>query len=327
MRIVLDTMGGDKAPDEVVKGGMAAARDLGVQVVLVGPQPEIERILGGSSLPGLHIVHAPEVIGTDESPVQALRRKPKSSLAVGFGLLRDGQADALVSAGNTGALMAGALLALGSVEGMRRPALCADVPVLSGGHVTILDVGANVDARPEDLYQYAVAGDLYRRHLDPNRVPRVGLLNIGGEAAKGNELTRAAYPMLQQGPFHFVGNIEARDVPQGPADVLVCDGFVGNIVLKLYEGLGLGLFRLLRQELSANWRGRVGGLIARPVFRSLARRVDYEEVGGAPLFGPRGAVIKCHGASGARSITNGIAVARNFVAQGFVAELEAHLKG
>ncbi len=319
-------MGGDNAPDEVVRGAIEATRRLGVGVVLAGPPRRIEPILAeaGGRL-NVEIAPAEEVIGFEESPVQALRLKPNASLPVAVDLVQSGRCAAMVSAGNTGALMAASLLKLGRVSGLRRPGLMATLPGVKGGAMLLIDVGASADARPEQLQQYAVAGSLYAEHVMGIASPRVGLLNIGAEANKGSELVRTAYGLIGQTDVNFVGNVEARDLPDAPCDVVVTDGFVGNVVLKLIEGLGMGFFSLLRSEVGHSSRGRIGAMLLRPALRRMIRRMDYAEYGGAPLIGPRGAIIKCHGSSGAQAIMNGIRVGRDLVEGGFLEAMEQRL--
>ena len=326
MRVVVDAMGGDHAPAEVVRGAHQAATDLGIAVTLVGDEGQVRAVLDELPKGGdIHVVHAPDVIGTGESPIRALKAKPNSSLARALREVQSGRGEALVSAGNTGALMSGSRLEFGMMEGLRRPALGAVVPVFEGHPYLLLDAGANVDARPEDLLQWAVVGSIYCEKVLGRPEPRVGLLNIGREENKGNDLTRAAHGLLKGAPLQFVGNVEPRDLPFGVADVVVADGFVGNAILKLSEGFGLGVFGFLKREMTASLWTKVGSLFLAPRIRRSTRVFDYAEYGGAPLFGPRVPVIKCHGASKAKAIRNGVRVGHEFASRGTIDRMQSLL--
>jgi glycerol-3-phosphate acyltransferase PlsX len=326
MRIAVDAMGGDHAPADVVLGALEASRSYGIPVCLVGREERIAPFLTQENIQGADFVvmAAPEEIGAHEKPAQAVRQKRLSSIVVGVESVRLGQADAFVSAGNTGALMTASLLGLGKM--MRRPALGVVLPTLSGAPLLLLDAGASVDARPEDLVEYAVAGSLYAEQVLRRPRPSVALLNIGAEESKGNELVRAAYDLLKGQPLNFVGNIEGRDLIAGTVDVVVCDGFVGNIALKVIEGVGSGVFSLLREELAKGFQTRLGGLLVHERMRAVAKRLDYATYGGAPLFGVRGPVIKCHGSSRALAVRNGVRVAHDYVACGAVHSMEDALR-
>lgn len=317
MRIAVDAMGGDRAPAAAVEAAVEAARLGLAEILLVGREDDIRRErerLGAGKVP-VTVVGAEEVIAADDQPVQAIQRKKNSSIVLGTSLVRRGEADAFVSAGNTGALMAAGLFVCGRIPGVRRPAISGVFPTLDGVGCLVLDLGAHMDAEPLNLYQYALMGAVYTEKVRGVARPRVGLLNVGSEENKGNELTRQAYQLLKDGPFHFVGNVEGRDIFTRAADVVVCDGFVGNVLLKTLEGLGQGIFALLRQELAAGWRERLGTLLVRPALKRFARKVDYAEYGGAPLLGVDGVIIKCHGSSDARAILNGIRVAVRVVGE------------
>jgi glycerol-3-phosphate acyltransferase PlsX len=310
--VVVDAMGGDHAPKAPVAAAVAAlARWEGVELVLVGDEERLRHELGPTRPGGgrLRVVAARGTIGPDESPIEALRDKPEASLPVAFSLLAAGEADALVSAGSTGVLMAAAALRIGLLPGVSRPALGAPLPTPEGREVLLMDAGAHMDARPEVLLQYAVMGSLYLERVRGVARPRVGLLNVGTEAGKGNRLVRAAYKLIAAAGLNFVGNVEARDIYRDAADVLVCDGFAGNLVLKGLEGFGLLVRDSLRREMMRDLRGRLGGLLVLPALRRLSRTFDYNETGGAPLFGPAKVIVKCHGASRTTAIANGIAVA------------------
>jgi glycerol-3-phosphate acyltransferase PlsX len=312
--IALDAMGGDFAPAHPVAGAVMAAREFGAHILLVGRAPEIEAELAKHAAAGLplEIVHASEVVGMDESPVTAFRRKKDSSIRVAATLVRDGRAHGVVSAGNTGAVMATVKMLCGVLEGVERPALCAVVPNL-GGLSVWLDVGANVDCRPDHLVQFAVMGHLYAREVIGIGQPRVGLMSIGEEDTKGNDVTREAFRILKEMPVNFIGNVEGRDIFNGKADVIVCDGFIGNVSLKAVESAADAIMHFMREEIGKSMRAKVGYLLARPAFRAFRKKVDYAEYGGVPLLGVRGACIICHGGSSARAMKNAVRVTLDFV--------------
>jgi glycerol-3-phosphate acyltransferase PlsX len=312
--IALDAMGGDFAPAHPVAGAVMAAREFGAHILLVGRAPEIEAELAKHASRGLplEIVHASEVVGMDESPVTAFRRKKDSSIRVAATLVRDGRAHGVVSAGNTGAVMATVKMVCGVLEGVERPALCAVVPNL-GGLSVWLDVGANVDCRPDHLVQFALMGHLYAREVLGISQPRVGLMSIGEEDTKGNEVTREAFRTLKEMPVNFIGNVEGRDIFNGKADVIVCDGFIGNVSLKAVESAAEAIMHFMREEIGKSMRAKVGYLLARPAFRAFRKKVDYAEYGGVPLLGVQGACIICHGGSSARAMKNAVRVTLDFV--------------
>ncbi|MGE5561413.1 MAG: phosphate acyltransferase PlsX [Chloroflexota bacterium] len=322
MRIVVDAMGGDNAPEAVVKGAVEAAEAYSdINVVLSGDEQRLRALVGTGGSGRIEFVHASQVIETGEPPVQALRRKKDSSLVVAINLVRDGKADAVVTAGSTGAFMAGCLLNLGRLPGIDRPALAAVLPTLTGGSL-LIDMGANVDCKPENLLQFAVMGSCYAEAILGVARPRVGLLSVGAEESKGSDLVKAAHGLLREAVgLNFAGNIEARDIPYGAADVVVCDGFAGNVVLKLTEGLASAIFAMLKTELSKSPARKLAAAALRPAFSGLKKKMDYSEHGGAPLLGLKGAAIKCHGSSDARAIRNGVRVARQFVAQGVLTRI------
>lgn len=322
-------MGGDHAPGEIVQGALDAAREFGLGIILVGDEAQLQaevRKRGGVP-DGVIIHHAADVITAHEPPVQAVRRKKDSSLVVAMRLVKEGEADAFLSAGSTGALLAAGLFVLGRMPGVERPALGTAFPTRSGKPVLILDIGANVDNRPEHLVQFALMGRIYSQAVLGRENPRVALLNNGTEAEKGNELTKATYPLLAGlADLNFAGHIEAREVPAGDVDVVVCDGFVGNVVLKLYEGVALTLFDMIKQALTSTVTAKLGALLARPALRQMARKVDWTETGGAPLLGLKAPVIKCHGSSNAKAIRSGLRVTRDLVAAGAVARMEGAIQ-
>lgn len=312
--VALDAMGGDRAPEELVHGGLWAARELGVPVCLVGDGPRLEELLRGESRPeGLTIEHAPETVAMEDHPAEAVRRKRQSSIVVGARLVASGAACALVSAGNTGAAMAASLFHIGRISGVERPAIAIPLPTRTG-FCLVLDAGANAEVRPEHLLQFARMGRIYAQEVYGIREPRVGLLNVGEEPTKGTRVVQEAHGLLSAAEgLGFVGNVEGKDVPHGVADVVVCDGFVGNIVLKLAEGVSSALFDILRRDVFTGWRGAVAGLLLRPALKAVKARLDYAEYGGAPLLGVRGVSIIAHGRSDRRAIFNAIRAAAEAV--------------
>jgi phosphate acyltransferase len=309
--IAVDAMGGDNAPRPEVEGSVLAAREHDVRVLLVG-QPNILRPeLAKHDTENLRIemVPASEVISMQDHPAQAFRRKKDSSMHVAARLVREVKADGMVTAGNTGAAMTVAKFLLGTLESVDRMALAAPFPNAKGGVSVLLDVGANVDSKPEHLVQFAVMGEIYYRATFGSKKPRIGLLSVGEEEIKGNELTRAVYEKLKKLPVHFVGNVEGGDLFSGKVDVIVCDGFVGNIALKICEGLALEIFGLLKKSIKSSLSSQVGYLFSRNAYKGLKQTIDYTEYGGAPLLGLRGVSVIAHGRSNANAIKNAIRVA------------------
>jgi len=311
MRIAVDAMGGDHAPREIVRGAIDYASFSADEVILVGDVPRLEREIAayGKGRPGtIQMVDAPDVIGMGEHPATALRTKRRASIVVATDLVRDGDADAVVSAGSTGATMAAAIFRLGRIEGIDRPALPAHL-VTATGPVMLLDVGANVDSDPENLVQFAAMGAIFAEHVLHVHNPRIGLLNIGEEVEKGNELAREAHAKLSALDLHFVGNVEAHDMIAHRADVVVCDGFVGNVVIKFFEGITSFIFRALREDLQQGPIAPLALLALKPGFDRMKARFDYERYGGAPLLGVKGVSIVTHGRAKARMIENALRVA------------------
>jgi glycerol-3-phosphate acyltransferase PlsX len=315
LTIAVDAMGGDDAPKAEVEGAVRAARDLGVKVLLVGHrdavQPELETHEGYRGLP-VEVVHASERVTMDDSAAKAVRTKRDSSLRVASRLVRDGAAQGFVSAGNTGAVMATAKMVQGVLPGVDRPAIVGILPTLLGTPVVLVDVGANVDCSPRMLAQFAVMGEIYSRTVLRQPRPRVGLLSIGEEEHKGNDLTHGAFPLLKSLNLNFIGNVEGSDIYGGNVDVIVCDGFIGNVALKVSEGLVDMIKHLLREALESTISGKIGYAISKNAFTQFKKRVDYSEFGGAPLLGVRGVCIVCHGRSNANAIKNAIRVAAEF---------------
>lgn len=316
MRIAVDAMGGDNAPRSTVQGALAAVKENpSLTIVLVGDEQGIRSQLSGEIPANIEIVPTTEVIDPDDEPVKAVRRKKNSSLVVAVQMARENLVDAAISAGNTGALMTAGLLYAGRMEGIERPALATFIPNIKGRVTLTLDVGANMDAKPHHLLQYAVMGSLYAERVLGFEKPTVGLLNVGTEEGKGNELTKAVFPLLTNADLNFVGNVEARDVLEGACDVLVCDGFVGNVLLKAVEGAAATIFSQLKQEFTSSLINKVGAAILKPGLMRFRKRMDYAEYGGAPLLGLRSPVIKAHGSSDAKAMKNAIASAATFVQQ------------
>jgi phosphate acyltransferase len=309
--IALDAMGGDHAPRVEVEGAVQAARELGVRVVLAGIEETVRHELKRHKIGDLpiEIAGATDVITMSDSPAQAFRRKKDSSMHIAARLVRDGKADAFVTAGNTGAAMTVARFVLGMLSSVDRPALAWAFPNAKEKVSVILDVGANVDSKPEHLEQFAVMGDVYYRALWGAKRPRVALLSIGEEEMKGNELTREAYSRLKQTSLNFIGNVEGRDVFRGNVDVVVCDGFIGNITLKLSEGLVEHIGGMLKKAIKSSVASQIGYALSKSAFDSFRKRTDYSEYGGAPLLGVRGITIIGHGRSNATAIKNAIRVA------------------
>lgn len=320
-RIAVDAMGTDAAPLPEVEGAILAARERHAKVLLVGPQEILKRELARHSDRHLdiEIVHASEAVTMEEAAARAFRRKRDSSIRVAARLVRERKADGLISAGNTGAVMATAKIVLGTLEGVARPALAAVFPTSQHKAAVLLDVGATVDGKAQHLEQFAVMGEIYYRVIFGVPRPRVGLLSNGEEEQKGNDLTREAFGLLKQLPLNFIGNVEGRDLYNGRVEVIVCDGFIGNVALKISEGLIEAVSSLLKQALSSTLSSKVGYVLSRRAFQNFKKRVDYSEYGGATLLGVRGVCIICHGGSSSNAIKNAIRVAAEF-AEGRVNE-------
>ncbi len=320
MRIALDAMGGDLGSELPIRGALAAVTERDdLEVVLLGPRDLLERQLAdivgrnpAGSTGRIRVEHAPETVSMDESPVEAVRKKKNSTIMVGFDLVRNGQADAVVSAGNSGATMAAAIRRLGRLPGISRPGIASFFPTLKKP-VMIMDIGANVDCRPRHLLQFAIMASSCSCLLNRIERPRVGLLSIGEETGKGNALVKETHALLKESSMNFIGNVEGRDVYSGDVDVIVCDGFVGNISLKISEGLAEAAMQMLKTEIMKTLRAKIGYLLIRKAFHSFRKRVDYAEYGGAPLLGINGTGIICHGTSNAVALRNAIYVAADMV--------------
>jgi glycerol-3-phosphate acyltransferase PlsX len=327
LTIAVDAMGGDHAPRPEVAGSVLAARELGVRVLLVGQPAAIRAELAKHAAPNLpiEVIPANEVITMHDHPAQAFRRKKDSSVHVAARLVREAKAQGMVSAGNTGAVMTVAKFLLGTLESVDRVALAAPFPNAKGGVSVLLDVGANVDSKPDHLVQFAVMGEIYYRATFGHRRPRVGLLSVGEEEIKGNELTREVYTRLKKSPVHFVGNVEGGDLFSGNVDVIVCDGVVGNIALKRCEGLALQIFDVLRKSLKSSLVSQLGALLSQGAFKGLKKKIDYTEYGGAPLLGVRGVCVIGHGRSNANAVKNAIRVAAGLARAGLNEKIEEEL--
>lgn len=321
--LAVDAVGGDHAPHEVVKGALLLAReDPSLRLVLLGPEAIVQAELAaqGDVPVNVSVADAPDTIAMDEHPAQAMRKKRRSSLVLAGQMVKSGAADATFSAGNTGAAMAIATLDIGRIPGIERPAIATTLPTLKS-KTLLLDAGANVDCSPQNLLQFALLGSLYAQKALGRAEPTVGLLSIGAEASKGNELTRAAYPLLQASGLRFQGNVEGKDVFEGAVDVVVCDGFAGNVLLKSGEGVAELIVAILQRELDADPHIAESLDVFAPVFRRLMQRIDYAETGGAPLLGINGVSVIGHGRSRAKAIASGLRAARDLAASGYVAAL------
>ncbi|NLJ66690.1 MAG: phosphate acyltransferase PlsX [Clostridiales bacterium] len=329
MRIIVDAMGGDFAPVEILKGCIDAVGEYGILLTLVGQEEVITEHLQalGASLEPFEIINATEVVEPDEVPVTAIRRKKDSSMVKAFELLRQDPESVFISAGSTGALMAGGLLKVGRIKGINRPALAPLIPTKEQP-VLLVDAGANAECKPENLVQFAIMGSVYMEQVLDRKNPSVGLVNIGTEEGKGNELTKETYIRLkEQGNINFFGNVEARDIPAGIVDIVVCDGFTGNIILKLTEGLATNLFAIMKEEFTKGLIPKIGALLLKPSLKGLKDTMDYAEHGGAPLLGINGGIIKAHGSSDARAIKNAIRQGKKFAEQQVLKNIKSRIVG
>jgi len=327
MNIAVDAMGGDNAPKVVVQGAIKASDELGINIILVGDSEAISVELGGGVKRGLvSIHHCREAVLMDESPLKAIRNKKDSSIRVAFDLLKNGDADAVVSAGNSGAMMAAAILTLGKVEGVERPALACIVPG-TAGEVILIDVGGNVDCRPAHLLQFGIMANAFATSCLGMQRPKVGILNIGEEAGKGNEQVRVAYELLKSSPLNFVGNVEGGQIFSGLAQIVVCDGFIGNVALKLSEGLGASVSSRLEKGIRSSMTGKVLTLLGHNFFKEFKKTLDYAEYGGAPILGIKGVGIVCHGNSSAMAIKNAIKMAVDYAENDVERRLSEQIAG
>jgi glycerol-3-phosphate acyltransferase PlsX len=329
MKIILDGMGGDHAPEEIVKGAVLAASDFEGKILIVGDEPRIRDILSTYEYDRekIDVIHAPEVIDNHDSPVHAIRRKRNSSMVVGLEMVKKGEEDMFISAGNSGAILTGGILVLGRIRGIDRPALGSTYPIMGQGMSMLIDSGANAECKPHNLLQFAIMGSLYMEKVIGVKHPSVGLINMGTEPGKGSKLLKDAYVLLERNKgekhgLNFMGNVEARDVPFGISDVYVCDGLVGNVVLKMTEGMGLSVFGLIKRRLTDGMRAKLGAMVLMKKLNELRKDFDYSEYGGAPVLGVRGAVVKIHGAANALAVRNGILKAVPYVKNKVVETIE-----
>jgi len=326
MKLAIDAMGGDNAPKEIVKGAVEAVSSIdNLDITLIGDEHKIKPYLTDSEY--IHVMHTDEMITSEDEPVRAVRRKKKASLVLMAKEVKEGRADACISAGNTGALMSAGLFGVGRIPGIARPALCPTFPTVGGKGFLLLDVGANVDAKASHLVQYAVMGSIYMEKVRSISKPTVGLLNVGTEEGKGNDLTKKAFAMIQDAPVHFIGNVEARDLLTGVADVVVTDGFTGNIALKTLEGTAMSMFSMIKETFMSSLKTKVAAGMVKKDLKGLKDKLDYSEYGGAGLFGLAAPVIKAHGSSNSRAIFNAIKQASYMVEYNVTETIRTTIEG
>lgn len=327
MIVAVDAMGGDNAPDAVIEGCVEAVNELNVDIIMTGREDYIKSKLSSLKYPTgkIKIVNATEVISNNEPPVMAIRRKKDSSLAKAMQLVKNGDADALVSAGSTGAFLAGSIFVIGRIKGIDRPALAPVMPGRSAPFM-VIDCGANVDCKPNNLLQFAIMGKVYFENILDVKNPSIGLVNIGAEEEKGNELTKATYTLLKESGLNFAGNVEPRDISNGEINIIVCDGFVGNTILKMYEGVASNIFSILKKEIMASLMTKIGGLLLKPIFTDFKKRFDYTEYGGAAFLGVKNICIKAHGSSDAKAFKNAIRQAKIFYDNNVINKIKNELE-
>ena len=323
MKIIVDAMGGDNAPLEIVKGSVEAKNEYGVDIILVGDESVIKKCAADNDvdISGVEIVHASEVIATDEDADSVLKKKPDSSLSVAMKLLAEGKGEALVSAGNSGAICVGGTLIVKRIKGIKRPAFAPVLPHTDGGNFMLIDAGANLECRAEMLFQYAIMASAYMEKVMGVKNPRVGLANVGTEEHKGMELQHNTYELLKNSDLNFVGNVEARDLPSGVCDVCVCDGFTGNMILKTYEGVAKSLFKMIKQLFSKSLKNKIAAGLVLGDLKEMAKTFDYNEVGGAPIMGTAKPVFKAHGSSRAKTFKNAIRLTKAYVEGDVISEI------
>ncbi|MDR0356979.1 MAG: phosphate acyltransferase PlsX [Clostridiales Family XIII bacterium] len=335
MRIILDGMGGDNAPREIVKGAAEISSLIDHEICIVGDEERIKSLLAEfeHDAKRISILHAPDVIGNEDSPVKAVRRKKDSSLVKGMEAVKNGEGDLFISAGNSGAIMSGGVFLLGRIRGIDRPAIGSTYPILGeGGASLLIDSGANAECKPQNLLQFAVMGSIYAKLVLEKRNPSVGLVNMGTEPGKGSAMVKDAFELLERSRngkanINFIGNVEARDVPIGICDVIVCDGFIGNVILKMTEGVALSISHLIRRKFSEGVLAKAGAALLYNKLGELKKAFDYTEYGGAPILGVKGAAVKLHGSSSAKAVRNGIARAIPFMEHNVVATIENAMAG
>lgn len=326
MKIAIDAMGGDYAPEQPVLGALEALQFIDSDIVLIGDETKIKAVLKGKSYDAkrISIVHTTEVIDNEDKPVKAIKAKKDSSMVVGFKLLKEKEIDAFLSAGNTGALLAGGLLKVGRIKGIDRPGLCSVYPTTKGISV-LMDAGANADCKPRNLVEFGVMGSIYAESVLGIPNPKVGLVNIGVEEGKGNNLMIDSYPLLKQAPINFMGNAEARDIPDGVCDVVVCDGFTGNVLLKVSEGVAKTFSGMIKAAVKTSPLTLLGGILLKGGLSQIKKKMDYAEYGGAPFLGVDGLLVKSHGSSNSRAFMNGIRYAEKCVKEDVVGKIKATL--
>ena len=326
MRIVLDAMGGDYGPEVTVPGGIQAANDYGINIIFTGDADRIRKELQKYDYPKEHVevIHCSEEINNKDQPVAAIRRKKDSSMVVGLNLVKEKKADAIISAGNTGALLAGGLFILGRIKGIDRPALAPVYPTIKGVSI-LIDGGANADCKPRNFLEFGIMGNIYASKVLNIKSPKICIANIGTEEGKGNDITKEAYKLCKDAKFNFAGNVEARDIPSGYADVIITDGFTGNIILKLTEGIAGTIFSELKNEFTKNTLRKLAAAILKTGLKDFKTKFDYTEYGGAPFLGVQGNLIKAHGSSDAKAIKNAIRQATNFVKNNVVEEISKEI--
>ena len=330
MRIILDGMGGDNAPLEIVKGAVEASSKIDHQIVIVGREDEINAELAKYNYDEskIQVVHASEVIENEDSPVKAIRRKTDSSMVKGLTMLKDGEGDLFISAGNTGAYMAGSLFILGRIPGIDRPAISSIYPIAGGALPSIIvDAGANSECRPSNLLEFAIMGSLYMEKVMDRKNARVGLVNLGVEENKGTTVTKAAHKLLKEADLNFIGNVEARDVPKGACDVIVCDGFTGNIILKLTEGFAWNLLKTMKKKFTDGLSAKMGAVLLAGKVKEIKDEFDYSEYGGAPILGVNGHVLKIHGSSGSAAVKNAIIKGIPYAQENVVGRITSAMEG
>lgn len=327
MKIAIDAMGGDNAPGAIIEGCIDSLKEIESNIVLVGKEQIIKSELEKrtNNYKKIDIVNADEVITNEDKPVKAIRRKKNSSMAIGFDLLKKREVESFVSAGNTGALLAGGLLRIGRIKGIDRPALASIYPTQNGFSI-LIDAGANAECKPRNLHEFGIMGSVYLENVLNIKNPKVGLVNIGAEKGKGNKLVNEAYDIMKKSNLNFYGNIEARDVPYGIVDVIVCDGFVGNVMLKLTEGVAMNLMSMLKDVFTKDIFSKIGAIILKGGLKDFKSRLDYTEYGGAPLLGVKRPVIKAHGSSNAKAIKNAIKYGEIFSKKGVIERIEEEIK-
>ena len=324
MKIILDGMGGDNAPEAIVEGAVLASREIEHQILIIGQEEKIRAELDNHRYDAdkISVINATEIISNDEAPVRAVRSKKDSSIVRGINMVKHGEGDIFISAGSTGALLAGGLFILGRIQGIDRPALASIYPIIGGIPSLLVDAGANADCKPNNLLEFGMMGSIYMEKVLGREQPRVGLVNIGAEAAKGSTLTKAAYDLLEQSHLNFTGNVEAREVPKGACDVIVTDGFTGNVLLKLTEGLAWNILQVIKQRFTDGVKAKLGAALLLDKIKGLKKEFDYSEYGGAPILGVRGPIVKMHGSSNANAVKNTILKGIPYVSEHVVDKIQ-----